>query len=123
MNTLKRPAAVSSLVALPCLAHLINVLAQTLNCSMTLGMCTGNMAAIMEVNESMNKKFLQFEPAPRRGEPEVCLQQDHLASLNMMLLLPQPRETSAILLYCCNWSVTVVLLHGPALPSRHFLHR
>lgn len=31
----------------------------------------GNMAAIMEVNESMNKKFLQFEPAPRRGEPEV----------------------------------------------------
>lgn len=32
----------------------------------------GNMAAIMEVNETMNKKFLQFEPAPRRGEPEVC---------------------------------------------------
>ncbi|DBA85427.1 hypothetical protein WJX79_008449 [Trebouxia sp. C0005] len=31
----------------------------------------GNMAAIMEVNETMNKKFLQFEPAPRRGEPEV----------------------------------------------------
>ena len=29
------------------------------------------MAAIMEVNETMNKKFLQFEPAPRRGEPEV----------------------------------------------------
>ena len=34
----------------------------------------GNMAAIMEVNETMNKKFLQFEPAPRRGEPEVCFQ-------------------------------------------------
>lgn len=32
---------------------------------------TGNMAAIMEVNESMRKSFLQFEPAPRRGEPEV----------------------------------------------------
>lgn len=31
----------------------------------------GNMAAIMEVNESMRKSFLQFEPAPRRGEPEV----------------------------------------------------
>ena len=31
----------------------------------------GNMAAIMEVNESMKKSFLQFEPAPRRGEPEV----------------------------------------------------
>ena len=29
------------------------------------------MAAIMEVNETMSKKFLQFEPAPRRGEPEV----------------------------------------------------
>ena len=29
------------------------------------------MAAILEVNESMKKNFLQFEPAPRRGEPEV----------------------------------------------------
>ena len=32
---------------------------------------TGNMAAIMEVSESGQKDFLQFEPAPRRGEPEV----------------------------------------------------
>ncbi len=32
----------------------------------------GNMAAIMEVDETMQKNFLQFEPAPRRGEPEVC---------------------------------------------------
>ncbi len=31
----------------------------------------GNMAAIMEVDEQMGKKFLQFDPAPRRGEPEV----------------------------------------------------
>lgn len=31
----------------------------------------GNMAAIMEINEGMKKSFLQFEPAPRRGEPEV----------------------------------------------------
>ena len=31
----------------------------------------GNMAAIMEVDEQMGKTFLQFEPAPRRGEPEV----------------------------------------------------
>jgi len=29
------------------------------------------MAAIMEVDEQMKKNFLQFEPAPRRGEPEV----------------------------------------------------
>ena len=29
------------------------------------------MAAIMEVSEQMRKSFLQFEPAPRRGEPEV----------------------------------------------------
>ena len=28
----------------------------------------GNMAAIMEVDEQMRKNFLQFEPAPRRGE-------------------------------------------------------
>ena len=31
----------------------------------------GNMAAIMEVDEQMRKNFLQFEPAPRRGEPDV----------------------------------------------------
>ena len=34
-------------------------------------MAAGNMAAIMEVSETMRKGFLQFEPAPRRGEPEV----------------------------------------------------
>lgn len=32
---------------------------------------TGNMAAIMEVNDLSRKIFLQFDPAPRRGEPEV----------------------------------------------------
>eukprot|EP00887_Chlorella_sp_A99_P003122 scaffold9.g3122.t1 len=31
----------------------------------------GNMAAIMEVDESMNRSFSQFDPAPRKGEPEV----------------------------------------------------
>lgn len=31
----------------------------------------GNLAAIMEVSESMAKSFQKFEPAPRRGEPEV----------------------------------------------------
>ena len=43
--------------------------------SRNLLICTspaaGNMAAIMEVDEQMGKTFLQFEPAPRRGEPEV----------------------------------------------------
>eukprot|EP00004_Rigifila_ramosa_P028800 TRINITY_DN98_c0_g1_i1.p1 TRINITY_DN98_c0_g1~~TRINITY_DN98_c0_g1_i1.p1 ORF type:complete len:303 (+),score=55.38 TRINITY_DN98_c0_g1_i1:45-911(+) len=31
----------------------------------------GNQAAIMEVDESMNRSFIQFDPAPRRGEPQV----------------------------------------------------
>lgn len=31
----------------------------------------GNQAAIMEVDEHLNKNFLQFDPAPRRGEPHV----------------------------------------------------
>ena len=31
----------------------------------------GNQAAIMEVDEYLNKTFLQFDPAPRRGEPHV----------------------------------------------------
>jgi len=36
------------------------------------------MAAIMEVSETMRKGFLQFEPAPRRGEPEVRLTHPHV---------------------------------------------
>lgn len=33
----------------------------------------GNQAAIMEVNEQMEyNSFQQFEPAPRRGEVQVC---------------------------------------------------
>ena len=31
----------------------------------------GNQAAIMEVDERIEKVFLQFDPAPRRGEPHV----------------------------------------------------
>ena len=40
---------------------------------LTPGAAAGNMAAIMEVSEQMRKSFLQFEPAPRRGEPEVSI--------------------------------------------------
>jgi len=31
----------------------------------------GNTAAIMELDEKMNHQFLQFDPAPRKGEPDV----------------------------------------------------
>jgi serine/threonine-protein phosphatase 2A catalytic subunit len=31
----------------------------------------GNQAAIMEIDEHLEYTFLQFDPAPRRGEPEV----------------------------------------------------
>jgi serine/threonine-protein phosphatase 2A catalytic subunit len=31
----------------------------------------GNEAGIMEVDEQMNRNFLVFDPAPRRGEPHV----------------------------------------------------
>jgi serine/threonine-protein phosphatase 2A catalytic subunit len=31
----------------------------------------GNQAAIMEVDENLQKTFLQFDPAPRRGEPHI----------------------------------------------------
>ncbi|XP_078429915.1 serine/threonine-protein phosphatase PP2A catalytic subunit isoform X1 [Wolffia australiana] len=31
----------------------------------------GNMAAILEVDDSKAHTFIQFEPAPRRGEPDV----------------------------------------------------
>eukprot|EP00945_MAST-04E_sp_MAST-4E-sp1_P003985 g3985.t1 len=31
----------------------------------------GNQAAIMEIDEHMKYTFLQFDPAPRRGKPEV----------------------------------------------------
>jgi serine/threonine-protein phosphatase 2A catalytic subunit len=32
----------------------------------------GNQAAIMEINEKMGYTFVQFDPAPRRGEPNIC---------------------------------------------------
>lgn len=44
------------------------------------------MAAIMEVDETMQKNFLQFEPAPRRGEPEVC---SHCRVLHIVHLYTQ----------------------------------
>jgi hypothetical protein len=31
----------------------------------------GNMASILEVDDDMGHTFIQFEPAPRRGEPDV----------------------------------------------------
>eukprot|EP00040_Diaphanoeca_grandis_P003582 m.25301 g.25301 ORF g.25301 m.25301 type:complete len:306 (-) comp14947_c0_seq1:125-1042(-) len=31
----------------------------------------GNQAAIMELDDALNNTFLQFDPAPRRGEPHV----------------------------------------------------
>jgi len=31
----------------------------------------GNQAAIMEIDEKMGKTFVQFDPAPRKGEPHV----------------------------------------------------
>ena len=31
----------------------------------------GNQASLMEVDENLDKQFLQFDPAPRRGEPHV----------------------------------------------------
>ena len=31
----------------------------------------GNMAAIMEVADDLTRTFQKFDPAPRRGEPEV----------------------------------------------------
>ena len=31
----------------------------------------GNQASIMEVDERMESSFTSFEPAPRKGEPEV----------------------------------------------------
>jgi len=33
----------------------------------------GNQAAIMEIDEKMSYTFLQFDPAPRRGEPNAYL--------------------------------------------------
>ena len=32
----------------------------------------GNMAAILEIDESMERTFLQFEPAPRQTEPDTA---------------------------------------------------
>jgi len=31
----------------------------------------GNQAGMLEVDEKLNRTFLQFDPAPRRGEPHL----------------------------------------------------
>lgn len=55
----------------------------------------GNQAAIMEVNENLDyNSFQQFEPAPRRGEVQVCL------SYSLLLLLVLPFLLSAHSLCC-----------------------
>jgi len=41
----------------------------------------GNLAALMEVSESMAKSFQKFEPAPRRGEPEAARRTPDYVSL------------------------------------------
>jgi hypothetical protein len=38
-------------------------------CTQLLLSKCGNQAAIMEVDENLNKTFLQFDPALRQGEP------------------------------------------------------
>ena len=43
---------------------------------MNMPFVTGNMAAILEVTEDMDKAFQKFDPAPRRGEAEVQLDVD-----------------------------------------------
>ena len=54
----------------------------------------GNMAAIMEVDEQMRKNFLQFEPAPRRGEPEVSRRcPDYFMVRASSTLLPAPAHS------------------------------
>lgn len=37
----------------------------------------GNQAALMEIDERMNHTFVQFDPAPRRGEPSTRKQVDY----------------------------------------------
>ena len=52
----------------------------------------------MEVDEQMGKTFLQFEPAPRRGEPEVrqhastriCMHSSHVGPCSRLLAQLRP---------------------------------
>ncbi len=71
----------------------------------------------MEVNESMRKSFLQFEPAPRRGEPEArpflscvsplmcCLSEPH----GVHVITPSCGGASLRLHACADWHPTSVL--------------
>ena len=55
------------------------------------------MAAILEVNESMKKNFLQFEPAPRRGEPEVGPLKDYSSNLSRTSgIMPQNAVSKSV---------------------------
>jgi hypothetical protein len=57
----------------------------------------------MEVDEHMHTKFIQFDPAPRRGGPnskEVSLSRLRARSLALALSLSRPLSLRA---YVCLW--------------------
>jgi serine/threonine-protein phosphatase 2A catalytic subunit len=48
----------------------------------------GNQAAIMELDDTLKYSFLQFDPAPRRGEPHVTRRTpDYFLFLRFQLFL------------------------------------
>lgn len=70
----------------------------------------GNMAAIMEVDEQMGKTFLQFEPAPRRGEPEVrqhastsrCMHSSRVGPCSILLAQVRPMSSNNVSGLACQ---------------------
>lgn len=66
---------------------------------------TGNMAAIMETGEKLDKSFQQFEPAPRRGEPEVKRRPPDYFLVCFVHLLKELNPCSELLLSMLYFSV------------------
>lgn len=57
----------------------------------------GNQAAILEVDDALKYTFLQFDPAPRAGEPLVsCRPPDYVSGLPRAQLTPVPVKHSRI---------------------------
>ncbi|KAK8544340.1 hypothetical protein V6N13_056122 [Hibiscus sabdariffa] len=61
----------------------------------------GNMASILEVDDCQGHTFIQFEPAPRRGEPDAVFHSNRAACLMQM----KPIDHDVI--YECNIAIQV----------------
>ena len=69
----------------------------------------GNMAAIMQVDELMDNSFLQFEPAPRRGEPLISRRSpDYFTVSSVVVRSSSLRSARRKVMHACRCLIQIL---------------